>query len=139
MNASLSSVPRRGTRLPLAVFVLGLAVFCIGTTEVMVSGLLPLLSRDFGVSIPAAALLISGYAAGVVDGGPAMTLAFLRTRRKTALLVLLGVFIAGPGFVSSVWVGVALAALALVLALASARPQVPSSSASYASSTGETS
>ncbi|HIH2748958.1 MFS transporter [Burkholderia aenigmatica] len=95
MNASLSSVPRRGARLPLAVFVLGLTVFCIGTTEVMVSGLLPLLAHDFGVSIPSAALLISGYAAGVVVGGPAMTLAFLRTRRKTALLVLLGVFIAG--------------------------------------------
>lgn len=83
------------TRLPIAVFVLGLAVFCIGTTEVMVSGLLPMLSHDFDVSIPTAGLLISAYAAGVVVGGPVLTLAFLRTRRKTALLWLLAVFVAG--------------------------------------------
>ncbi|WP_175689354.1 MFS transporter [Burkholderia anthina] len=95
MDTSLSSVSRSAARLPLAVFVLGLTVFCIGTTEVMVSGLLPLLAHEFGTSIPTAGLLISGYAAGVVVGGPAMTLAFLRVRRKTALLVLLGVFVAG--------------------------------------------
>jgi MFS transporter, DHA1 family, inner membrane transport protein len=57
-------------KLPLAVYVLGLAVFCIGTTAVMISGLLPMLSRDLRVSIPTAGLLISGYAGGVVIGGP---------------------------------------------------------------------
>ena len=81
--------------LPLAVFVLGLAVFCIGTTEVMVSGLLPMLARDLDVSIPTAGLLISGYAAGVVVGGPVLTLAFLKTPRKKAVLILVALFVIG--------------------------------------------
>lgn len=75
--------------------MLGLCVFCIGTTEVMVAGLLPMLSRDFGISIPQAGMLISAYAAGVVVGGPALTLAFLKMPRKQALLILLGLFLAG--------------------------------------------
>jgi len=86
---------RKSPGLPLAVFVLGLAVFCIGTTEVMVSGLLPILSRDLDVSIPATGLLISGYAAGVVVGGPIFTLVFLKARRKKSVLLLVGLFVAG--------------------------------------------
>lgn len=74
------------------MFALGLAVFCIGTTEVMVAGLLPVLSRDLGVSIPSAGLLISGYALGVVLGGPVLTVAFLRLPRKTTVVALLGLF-----------------------------------------------
>lgn len=81
--------------LPPAMFVLGLAVFCIGTTEVMISGLLPMLSRDLGVSIPTAGLLISGYVAGVVVGGPILTLAFLATSRKKAVMILIGLFVTG--------------------------------------------
>lgn len=81
--------------MPLAVYVLGLSVFCIGTSEFMVSGLLPELASDLAVSIPDAGLLISGYALGVVVGGPVLTLATLRVPRKTALAALLGLFIVG--------------------------------------------
>lgn len=87
--------PARQAGVPRAVLVLGLTVFCIGTTEVMVAGLLPALSREFEVSIPTAGLLISGFALGVTIGGPVLTAAFLRTIRKTALTSLLVVFIAG--------------------------------------------
>ncbi|GAA2794125.1 Cmx/CmrA family chloramphenicol efflux MFS transporter [Saccharopolyspora taberi] len=81
--------------MPLAIFVLGLTVFCVGTTEFVISGLLPLLAADFQVSVPTAGLLISGYALGVVVGGPLLTLALLRVRRKAALLLLLGLFLLG--------------------------------------------
>lgn len=81
--------------MPVAVYVLGLTVFCIGTTEFMISGLLPDLSAGLSVSIPAVGWLISGYALSVVVGGPAMTLATLRIPRKASLLGLLAVFIAG--------------------------------------------
>ena len=54
-----------------------------------------MLSRDLDISIPAAGLLISGYAAGVVVGGPIFTLAFLKARRKKAVLLLVGLFVAG--------------------------------------------
>jgi DHA1 family inner membrane transport protein len=81
--------------IPRAVWVLGVTVFCIGTTEIMVVGLLPALSREFEVSIPTAGLLISGFALGVTIGGPVLTAAFLRTVRKNALIALLIVFIMG--------------------------------------------
>ncbi|MFB7508389.1 Cmx/CmrA family chloramphenicol efflux MFS transporter [Streptomyces broussonetiae] len=81
--------------MPIAVYVLGLTVFCIGTTEFMISGLLPDLAGDLSVSIPAVGWLISGYALGVVVGGPAVTLATLRVNRKTSLLGLLALFVAG--------------------------------------------
>jgi DHA1 family inner membrane transport protein len=81
--------------VPLAVFVLGLTVFCVGTTEVLIAGLLPLLSADLDVSVPTVGLLISGYALGVVIGGPLLTVALLKTPKKTALAGLIGVFVLG--------------------------------------------
>ena len=81
--------------MPVAVYVLGLSVFCVGTTEFMISGLLPELSRDLSVSVPAVGWLISGYALGVVVGGPALTVATLRVNRKKALVGLLFLFVVG--------------------------------------------
>lgn len=81
--------------MPLAVFVLGLSVFCMSTTEVMVSGLVPALAHELQVSVPAVGNLVSLYAAGMVLGGPVLTVALLRTPRRTALLSLLALFVAG--------------------------------------------
>ncbi|MGF1424990.1 Cmx/CmrA family chloramphenicol efflux MFS transporter [Kitasatospora sp. LaBMicrA B282] len=81
--------------MPVAVYVLGLTVFCIGTTEFMISGLLPDLARDLSVSVPSAGLLISGYALGVVVGGPVLTVATLRINRRTSLVGLLVLFVVG--------------------------------------------
>jgi DHA1 family inner membrane transport protein len=47
------------------VFALFLAAFAVGTTEVIIAGLLPSLAADLAVDIPTAGLLISFYAAGV--------------------------------------------------------------------------
>ncbi|MER6799021.1 hypothetical protein ABT262_44615, partial [Amycolatopsis mediterranei] len=38
--------------MPLAVFVLGLSVFALGTSEFMITGLLPGMAADLHVSIP---------------------------------------------------------------------------------------
>ena len=72
-----------------------LAAFAIGTTEFAVQGLLPEIAADLSVGIPAAGLLVTGYALGVAIGGPIMAIAVNRLRRKRALLLLLGVFVAG--------------------------------------------
>jgi DHA1 family chloramphenicol resistance protein-like MFS transporter len=48
--------------VPAAVFVLAASIFCLGTTEFMIAGLLPTIAGDLGVSIPSAGLLISGFA-----------------------------------------------------------------------------
>ena len=81
--------------MPLAVFALMLAAFGIGTTEFVIMGLLPEVADDMSVTLTTAGLLISGYALGVVVGGPLFTAAATRMPRKTMLLVLLGFFIAG--------------------------------------------
>ena len=81
--------------MPLPLLALAIASFGIGTTEFIIMGLLPDLSRDLAVSIPSAGMLVSGYALGVTVGAPLVVLAMARLPRKSALLVLLGVFILG--------------------------------------------
>lgn len=58
------------TRMPVAVYILGLSVFALGTSEFMLSGLLPPIAEDMGVTIPQAGLLISAFAIGMVVGAP---------------------------------------------------------------------
>jgi DHA1 family inner membrane transport protein len=81
--------------MPAALVALALGAFGIGTTEFVIVGLLPDVAGDLGVSIPAAGLLITGYALSVVVGAPLVTAAGARVRRKTMLLVLMVLFILG--------------------------------------------
>ncbi|MEV5573949.1 MFS transporter [Spirillospora sp. NPDC052269] len=81
--------------MPLALLALAISAFGIGTTEFSPNGLLPDLARDFHTSIPTAALLVSGYAFGVVVGAPLLTALGARLPRKGMLLALMGLFIAG--------------------------------------------
>jgi DHA1 family inner membrane transport protein len=79
--------------MPFPLFALFITACAIGTTEFVVSGLLPQVSVDLGVDIPTAGLLVTGYAMGVVIGGPIMTVLTARLSRRTALLVLVVIFI----------------------------------------------
>jgi DHA1 family inner membrane transport protein len=76
--------------MPFAVYALAIAAFAVGTAEFVISGLLPLLSSDLGVSIPTAGLLVTAYAVGVAIGGPLLTVA---TARFSQRAVLIGVMI----------------------------------------------
>ncbi|MGW2325492.1 Cmx/CmrA family chloramphenicol efflux MFS transporter [Streptomyces sp. NPDC001700] len=78
--------------MPIAVYVLGLSVFALGTSEFMLSGLLQPVARDMGVTIPTAGLLISAFAIGMVVGAPLLAAATLRLPRRTTLIALLAVF-----------------------------------------------
>ncbi|MEV6161373.1 Cmx/CmrA family chloramphenicol efflux MFS transporter [Streptomyces sp. NPDC052052] len=78
--------------MPLAVYILGLSVFALGTSEFMLSGLLPPIADDMGVSIPRAGLLISAFAIGMVIGAPLLAVATLRLPRRTTLITLISVF-----------------------------------------------
>ncbi|MBP0457399.1 Cmx/CmrA family chloramphenicol efflux MFS transporter [Streptomyces montanisoli] len=78
--------------MPLAVYILGLSVFALGTSEFMLSGLLPPIARDMDVSIPTAGLLISAFAIGMVIGAPLLAVATQRLPRRTTLVVLISVF-----------------------------------------------
>jgi MFS transporter, DHA1 family, inner membrane transport protein len=81
--------------MPLALYALTAGAFGIGVTEFVIMGLLIEVGADFGVSISAAGLLITGYALGVVVGAPIMTIATGRWPRKTVLLVLMAIFTLG--------------------------------------------
>ncbi len=83
---------RTRTRVPLAVHVLGLSVFALGTSEFMLSGILPQIAEDMDVTIPQAGLLISAFAIGMVVGAPLLAVATLRLPRRTTLIALLAVF-----------------------------------------------
>jgi DHA1 family inner membrane transport protein len=81
--------------MPLAVFALSLAAFCIGTTEFIISGILFGVSADLGVSVPMAGLLVTGYAAGVAVGGPVLALLTARVPIKPATIGVIAVFAIG--------------------------------------------
>ncbi len=81
--------------MPLALLILALSAFAIGTTEFVIMGLLPDVARSLSVSIPSAGWLISGYALGVAIGAPIMAVATASFPRKRALLLLMGIFIIG--------------------------------------------
>jgi DHA1 family inner membrane transport protein len=81
--------------MPIAVFALALAAFCIGSTEFIVSGILLSVSHDLAVSIPTAGLLVTGYAAGVAVGGPLLGLLMTRIPLKPAILGVMVIFAIG--------------------------------------------
>ncbi|MFE7568333.1 Cmx/CmrA family chloramphenicol efflux MFS transporter [Streptomyces sp. NPDC057539] len=80
--------------MPFALYLLGLAVFAMGTSEFMLSGLGPDIAHDLGVSIPAAGSLTSAFAVGMVIGAPLMAMLSLRWSRRHALLIFLLTFLA---------------------------------------------
>ncbi|RYY24193.1 MAG: MFS transporter [Sphingomonadales bacterium] len=82
-------------KLNLGLLALAVGAFGIGVTEFAPMGLLPVIATDLGVSIPAAGLLISAYALGVMIGAPLVTLSTGRVPRRTLLIGLAGIFTLG--------------------------------------------
>ncbi|AXG82080.1 MFS transporter [Streptomyces paludis] len=81
--------------MPLALLALAIGAFGIGTTEFVIMGLLPEVAAAYGVTIPTAGLLVTGYALGVVLGAPLMTVLGTRISRKRMLMLLMVLFVAG--------------------------------------------
>lgn len=81
--------------MPLAIYVLSLAIFCMTTSEFMVAGMMNTLAGEFGVSVSQVGYLITAFSAGMVVGGPLLTAALLNMPRKKAFIMLTGVFLAG--------------------------------------------
>lgn len=79
-------------RLPIAVALLGGAIFAVTTAEFAVSGLLDALAHDLRATIAQVGYLVSIYAAGMMVGGPLMMIALARLRQTTALALVLGLF-----------------------------------------------
>ena len=82
-------------KINFPLLALATGAFGIGVTEFAPMGLLPVIAADLDVSIPAAGLLISAYAIGVVLGAPLITLTTGRVPRRTLLIGLAGIFTLG--------------------------------------------
>jgi DHA1 family inner membrane transport protein len=84
-------------RLHPSLSALALGGFGIGLTEFVIAGLLTDVADALHVSVPTAGALIWGYALAVVVGAFTVTAVLSRRPPKTALLVLLTLFVAGNG------------------------------------------
>lgn len=82
-------------KINFPLLALAIGAFGIGTTEFSPMGLLPVIAQGVGVSIPAAGMLISAYAIGVMVGAPLMTLLLSHRGRRNALIFLMAIFTIG--------------------------------------------
>ncbi|MEU6771578.1 MFS transporter [Streptomyces sp. NPDC046759] len=81
--------------MPLALLALAVGAFGIGTTEFVMMGLLPDVAHDLHISIPTAGHLVSAYALGVVIGAPLLAALTAHMSRRTVLIALMVLFVAG--------------------------------------------
>ncbi|MCG7408269.1 MFS transporter [Paenibacillus sp. ACRRX] len=79
----------------LALLALAISAFAIGTTEFISVGLLPLIAEDLHISVTTSGLTVTLYALGVTFGAPILTSLTSSVSRKTLLLWIMLVFIAG--------------------------------------------
>ncbi|BCB78212.1 MFS transporter [Phytohabitans flavus] len=78
--------------MPLALYLLALAVFAMGTSEFMLAGLVPEIAASLDVSVGAAGLLTSAFAVGMVVGAPGLAALARRWPARTALLACVLIF-----------------------------------------------
>lgn len=79
----------------LTLLALALGSFSIGTSEFASMGIIQLFSDSLGIGVPDATHAIEAYAFGVVLGAPLVTLGAARLNRRTLLLGLMALFVAG--------------------------------------------
>ena len=82
-------------KMPIALLALSLAVFSVGTAELIIAGILPNLSADFGIDIPTAGLLVTAYAVAVAIGGPIFAMLTTRLPRKQLIVAVMMLFVVG--------------------------------------------
>ncbi|MDQ2139913.1 MFS transporter [Alcaligenaceae bacterium B3P038] len=81
--------------MPLAIWVLTLSAFAIGTAEFVIAGILLDVASTLGISNGQAGNLITAYALAIVIGGPILTIYLARFDRKRVLIGLMVLFTIG--------------------------------------------
>ncbi|PUA37115.1 MFS sugar transporter [Paenibacillus elgii] len=79
----------------LALLALAISAYAIGTTEFISVGLLPLIAENLHISVTTAGLTVTLYALGVTFGAPVLTSLTTGMSRKSLLVAIMVVFIAG--------------------------------------------
>jgi MFS transporter, DHA1 family, inner membrane transport protein len=83
------------SKMPLQVWILTLSAFAIGTAEFVIAGVLPQVAASLGITEGQAGNLITAYALAIVVGGPILTLWLARFEKRSVLIGLMALFIAG--------------------------------------------
>jgi len=83
------------SKMPLQVWILTLSAFAIGTAEFVIAGVLPQVAGSLGITEGQAGNLITAYALAIVIAGPILTLWLARFEKRTVLVGLMAIFIAG--------------------------------------------
>ncbi|MCF2716918.1 MFS transporter [Paenibacillus sp. UKAQ_18] len=96
------------------LLALAVSAFAIGTTEFISVGLLPLIAEDLHISVTMSALTVTLYALGVTIGAPVLISLTSSVPRKTLLLWIMIIFIAGNSL-AAVSSGIALLLIARVI------------------------
>lgn len=88
-------IQKKSKKFPSALWALVISAFGIGTTELVVVGLLSTIAEDLSISISYTGLIVVLYALGVAIGGPVLTALTSKIRRKKLLLYTMFLFIIG--------------------------------------------
>ncbi|TNJ61955.1 MFS transporter [Paenibacillus hemerocallicola] len=107
-------MPLDKKRSTLALLALAISAFAIGTTEFISVGLLPLIAEDLHISVTLTGLTVTLYALGVMLGAPILTSLTSGVPRKTLLMWIMIVFIAGNGL-AAISGGIAMLLIARVV------------------------
>ncbi|WP_245545042.1 MFS transporter [Flagellimonas ruestringensis] len=86
--------------MPIAIWALTVSVFAIGTTEVVMIGLLPTIAKEFSIGIASTGWLVTSYAIGVAIGGPFVAAFTNKINRKRLLITIMLLFVVGNGLAS---------------------------------------
>src|SRR5882672_3978473 len=83
------------SKMPFQVWLLTLSAFAIGMAEFVIAGVLPQVAASLRVTEGQAGGLITAYALAIVIGGPILTLWLARFEKRSVLIGLMALFIAG--------------------------------------------
>ncbi|PZT54581.1 MFS transporter [Paenibacillus silvae] len=97
-----------------ALLALAISAFAIGTTEFISVGLLPLIADDLHITVTSAGLTVTIYALGVMFGAPVLTSLTSAISRKSLLMIIMLVFIAG-NTIASLSTGITMLLIARVI------------------------
>jgi DHA1 family inner membrane transport protein len=118
-TASGLAAPTEASRSGLQILIMAIAAFIIVTTEFLIVGLLPALSRDLDISIALAGQVVTLFAFTVMLFGPVLTAKLAHVERKKLFTLILMVFAASnvlAAVSTNIWV-LALARFIPALAL----------------------
>ena len=88
----MTTSPHKPPRVPPQVYLLAAVIFCLGTSEFMIAGILEPIGADLQVSIPQVGLLITGFAVGMIFGAPAMAMLTLKLPRRATMIITIVAF-----------------------------------------------